>query len=144
MGIEHFQQFNVRSNDVDEIPFILALQLSWTKAAKRTKYLIPDESQKLEGYKMVTGLFCITQKTTDQGKKQYCGKNRAKVHGPFGMENMQHSKAAKNGDEGGAEMTDKSHGDGQQHVARQRFHKPHQPEHDITSASFHLASPPFA
>ena len=70
MGIEHFQQFNVRSDDRDQVTLVLALQLGRTEPAQCAKYLIPDQRQQLEGDEVVAGLLRVPQKTTNQCENQ--------------------------------------------------------------------------
>ena len=69
VGVEHLQQFNVRGDDTDEVPFVLALKLGGAQAAQDVKDAIPQQGQQLEGDKVVAGLFPIAQCAPQQGTK---------------------------------------------------------------------------
>ena len=59
MRIKHFQKFNVRSDDVDQITLVTALQLGGTEFTQSGENLVTDQGKKLEGDKMVACLLCI-------------------------------------------------------------------------------------
>ena len=43
MGIENFQQFNIRSDDGDQVALILTLQFCRAQTAQSTEHLVPDQ-----------------------------------------------------------------------------------------------------
>ena len=142
MGIEHFQQFNVGSDDRDQITLVLALQFGRTQSAQGTEYLIPDQRQQLEGDEMVAGLLCVPQEAPHQSEKQHRAKENPQAHGPFRVKYMKNRITAEHGNKGSAQVTDQTHGDGENHVAGERLYKADEPGHNLKSASLHTAAPP--
>ena len=142
VGVEHLQKLNIRGDHIDQVTFVLALQLGRAQTAECTEHLVTDQCQQFEGNKMVAGLLRITEKAAHQCEDQYGSKNHAKGHRPFWMKDVQHGITAENGDKGGTQVTDEAHGNGKDHIAGQGLYQTYQPGHNFESASFHCASPP--
>ena len=148
MSVEHLQQLNVGGNYGDQIPLVPALQLGGTEPAQRPEYLVPDESQQLEGDEMVAGLLRIAEEAPYNRKDYYTDKKRREGERGIEPQSLQHRIAAEDGDKGGAEMAHNPHKNGKKHITGQRLHQPDQPGHYLESASFfhariHAFSPSF-
>ena len=61
MRIEHFERFYVARYHSDDTAFLLAFEFCRTQRAKRTEYLIAQNRQKFERYKVIAVLLEVAQ-----------------------------------------------------------------------------------
>ncbi len=140
VGVEYFQQLNVRSDDRNQIAFFPTFQLGGGQAAQGAEHFIPQQRQQFEGDEVVAGLLAVAQHRPQNrqnrrqheqpGQRQRCGK----VQHPQDAETAQHRE------KGGAQVPRQPHGDGQGHIPGQRAHQPDEPGHHGKTASFHAGT----
>ena len=148
MGIEHLQRFDIGGDERDQVTAVTAFQLCRGQTAQGAEHLVADQGQQLEGDIVVGCLLCIAQNTAQQGKHQNACKGRAHGFERTGKtQRTQDAKAAKDRNEGGAEMACHTHHDRCQHDGQHGLYQHDQPPHNGKGAAaidlIHIRHPPF-
>ena len=77
MGIKHFQKFNVRRQDGNQVSFILPVQLCRTETAEGGKDLMTDQRQQLERDIVVACLFTVVENASENGSSPKTEKQKS-------------------------------------------------------------------
>ena len=137
VGVEHLQQFNVRGDDRDQVPFLPPFQLGGGQPTQGAEDLVPQQGQQLEGNEMVAGLLTVAQRRPQYRQHRCRHSQPGQRQGAARPQHPQDAVAAQHRQKGGAEVANQPHGDGQRHIAGQRQHQTHEPGHYGKSASLH-------
>lgn len=140
MGVEYLQQFNVRGDDRDQVPFVPAFQLGGGQTAQGAEHPVPQQGQQFEGNKMVACLFPIAQYRPQHRHKGSRPEQPCQRQRPGKAQHLQDAKPAKHRQKGGAQVPGQPHGHGQGHIPCQGPYQPHKPGHYGKTASFHAGT----
>ena len=140
VGIKHFQKFDIRCDDRDQIAPVTPFEFRRTKLPQRKKYTVAQKRKQFKRNEMITGLFPVAQKSTRKRTHQKQGKNKTGRNFVNTCDAKQRI-AAKNGKQRRAEMSEQSKENGKDHISGERSYQPDQFCHygNITSL-FHAVS----